>query len=185
MDGLIPILVELGKVEDCVVERLRELFAPANILALDPEFAYHPGRGQHHSTELLARLPEGALGVAAVDLYIPILEFVFGEAQLGGRRAVISTFRLRQEFYGLPADPGLMVERAIKEALHEWGHALGLRHCPRYDCAMHATHSVELLDLKGDGYCPGCAGRLRRQRMREAQAEVRLSSRAEQGISRA
>ena len=106
--------------------------------------------------------------MTSTDLFIPILEFVFGEAQLGGRRAILSTFRLRQEFYGLPPDTDLMAERAVKEALHEWGHALGLRHCPRYDCAMHASHSIELLDLKGNGYCAQCAGQLREVQQRGA-----------------
>ena len=48
-----------------------------------------------------------------------------------------------------------MLERAVKKAFHEWGHAAGLRNCARYDCAMHASPSIELLDLKGHGYCPG------------------------------
>ena len=73
-----------------------------------------------------------------VDLMIPILEFVFGEAELGGLRRIVSTYRLRQEFYGLPPDPALSIERTIKEARHEWGHALGLRHCRRFDCVMRA-----------------------------------------------
>ena len=178
MDGLtlIPALVAVGRIEDWLLDRVAAALHTAERgSGLDPEFAYNPARGQYHSTELLARLPEGALGVAGVDLYIPILEFVFGEAQLGGRRAIISAFRLRQEFYGLPPDPALMVERAVKEALHEWGHAAGLRHCPRYDCAMHATHSIELLDLKGDGYCPACAGRVRRVGLRDGIGVPRAS----------
>ena len=72
-----------------------------------------------------------------------------------GRRGVDL---LRQEFYGLPADPELMLECAVKEAVHKWGHGAGLRHCPRYDCAMHASHSIELLYLKENG--SGGASRL-------------------------
>ena len=45
------------------------------------------------------------LGITGLDLYIPILTFVFGEAQMGGPCAIVSYHRLAQEFYGLPARP--------------------------------------------------------------------------------
>lgn len=158
-----PVATAVGSVEGGLLNKVAGLLdIPVSGKRLDPEFAYSAARGQYHSTEILARLPEGTLGICDIDLYIPILEFVFGEAQLGGGRAIISLFRLRQEFYGLPPDPALMVERAVREALHELGHAVGLRHCPSYTCAMHATHSVELLDLKMNGYCRSCARHLKR-----------------------
>jgi hypothetical protein len=43
------------------------------------------------------------LAIADVDLYIPILQYVFGEARMGGPCALGSTFRLRQDFYGFGA----------------------------------------------------------------------------------
>jgi archaemetzincin len=97
------------------------------------------------------------LGVTDLDLYIPVLTFVFGEAQLAGGRAVVSTLRLRQEFYGLPADPELLGERLLKEALHELGHTYGLRHCPDYTCVMSSSNGVERIDLKSAEFCPTCA----------------------------
>ena len=133
-------------------------------LRLDPEFAFHAERQQYHSTELLDRVQALAglqtwrlLGVTSADLYIPILTFVFGEAQLEGRCAVVSTHRLRQEFYGLPADKRLLQERLRKEAAHELGHTLRLRHCADFRCAMAPSHSVEWLDLKGFSFCPTCS----------------------------
>jgi archaemetzincin len=63
---------------------------------------------------------------------------------------------LRQEFYGLPHDPELLIERTIKEARHEWGHAMGLRHCRRYDCVMRASPSVDQIDAKGEDFCEEC-----------------------------
>ncbi|MBZ5569677.1 MAG: archaemetzincin family Zn-dependent metalloprotease [Acidobacteriia bacterium] len=134
---------------------------------LDPQFAYHAERQQYHSTELLARMHGflGAecwrlLGVTGHDLYIPILTFVFGEAQMGGPAAVVSTHRLQQEFYGLPADEHLSRQRLMKEAVHELGHTLDLRHCDDYRCAMAASHAVEWIDLKENGMCPGCSDRM-------------------------
>jgi len=107
---------------------------------------------QQHITPTTWRV----LGVTAADLYIPILTFVFGEAQLRGQCALVSLHRLRQEFYGLPADPGLLRERLLKEAVHELGHTLELTHCDDYGCVMAASHSVEWIDLKGAVPCSVC-----------------------------
>jgi archaemetzincin len=138
--------------------------------AFDPEPARHPERRQYHSTELLARMaslsaaaggahPWRLLGATSLDLYIPTLTFVFGEAQLEGNCAVISSHRLRQEFYGLPPDAKLLRERLLKEAVHELGHTFGLRHCDDYRCAMAPSHSVEWVDLKSVSMCPACRAR--------------------------
>jgi predicted Zn-dependent protease len=103
---------------------------------------------------------EMIVGVTDVDLYIPILSFVFGEAQLGGHTAVVSYHRLHQQFYGLPRDDSLLRERLVKEAIHEAGHTLGLTHCDDYDCVMAASHAVEWLDLKGARFCAACLSSL-------------------------
>lgn len=129
---------------------------------VDPSFAFHPERGQYHSTlilETLARVGGGEeiiVGVTALDLFIPILTFVFGEAQLGGHVAIVSYHRLLQPFYGLPPDHRLTTDRIVKGAVHEIGHTLGLTHCDDYDCVMAASHSVEWLDLKGASLCANC-----------------------------
>jgi archaemetzincin len=73
---------------------------------------------------------------------------------------VVSTHRLHQEFYGLPPDDGLLRERLLKEAVHELGHTLDLRHCDDYRCAMAASHAVEWIDLKEMGMCPACMTRV-------------------------
>ena len=96
------------------------------------------------------------LGVTNVDLYIPILTFVFGEAQMRGPAAVISAHRLTQEFYGLAPDHKLFRHRVIKEAVHELGHTLGLTHCDDYRCVMASSHAVEWIDLKESALCPAC-----------------------------
>jgi archaemetzincin len=133
---------------------------------LDPQFAFHRERQQYHSSELLQAMQQHAspgawrvLGITGVDLYIPILTFVFGEAQMGGPCAVVSFHRLRQEFYGLAADPGLLTGRLVKESVHEVGHTLDLTHCDDYSCAMAPSHAVEWIDLKEAELCPNCQGR--------------------------
>lgn len=133
---------------------------------LDPRPAFHAGRQQYHSTDILARMQDcimagswRLLGVTSLDLYIPILTFVFGEAQLNGACALVSTYRLGQEFYGLPADPELLRQRLLKEAVHELGHTLSLTHCEDYRCVMAASHTVEWIDLKGTSLCADCRER--------------------------
>jgi len=96
------------------------------------------------------------IGISAVDLYIPILKYVFGEAQVGGPCAVISYYRLRQEFYGLDPDQELLRQRLLKEAVHELGHTFGLRHCQDYRCAMASAHAVEWIDIREGVLCEIC-----------------------------
>jgi archaemetzincin len=96
------------------------------------------------------------LGVTACDLYVPVLTFVFGEAQLDGNCAVVSTARLQEEFYGMPRSEELYRERLLKEAAHELGHTFGLRHCADWQCVMSSSHGVERLDVKGAGFCSSC-----------------------------
>ena len=112
-------LLPIGNLDDGLLKALRpameETFrVPCEVLPvrLDPEFAFHGERQQYHSSEMLQRMQSfltaeswRLLGIAAVDLYIPILTFVFGEAQMGGPCALVSAHRLHQEFYGLPPDP--------------------------------------------------------------------------------
>jgi|SRR5579863_2328845 len=163
-------LLPIGNVDSELLTELRHALSraigtPCRILParLDPEFAFHSERQQYHSSEILRHMQSFAtdescrvLGVAAVDLYIPILTYVFGEAQMGGPCAVLSTHRLRQEFYGLPGDPEVLLQRTIKEAIHEIGHTLNLTHCQEYSCAMASSHAVEWIDLKETTFCGNC-----------------------------
>jgi archaemetzincin len=136
--------------------------------AFDPESAFDSARGQYNSRLLLAQLlnqqPDGAtriLGVAGVDLFIPVLTYVFGEAQLGGRAAVVSTYRLDNQIYGLPPDHDLLFQRLAKEAVHELGHTYNLVHCHRHPCVMLSSPYVGGIDLKSDQFCEDCLGSLR------------------------
>jgi archaemetzincin len=128
-----------------------------------PEESFDAKRGQYLATALLERmLPVGrdenlhVLGITQVDLYIPVLTFMFGQAQLGGRLALVSVARLRPEFYGLPPDPALTLLRLRKEMRHEMGHTLGLVHCGDRQCAMSLSNSIVQADFKNDAFCPAC-----------------------------
>jgi len=131
--------------------------------ALDPAFAFHAERRQFHSSEVLHAMQRYVdkntwrlLGVAERDLYIPILTFVFGEAQMGGSSAIVSYHRLRQQFYGLPPDLDRLANRLLIESVHELGHTLHLTHCDNFRCAMAPSHVVEWIDIKDSGFCEDC-----------------------------
>jgi archaemetzincin len=100
------------------------------------------------------------LGVTDVDLAIPMLSFLFGQAQFDGPVAIVSLCRLHQEFYGLPAQEKLLRERTVKETLHELGHTFGLVHCSDPNCAMSLATHIELVDSKSERYCARCGTQL-------------------------
>jgi archaemetzincin len=163
--GAQPSEVGLEMLDDLAAElaRIFQVSCHVHEEPLRADFAYDARRDQYHSTALLQGMQSLAsdpcaawLGVTDLDLFIPILTFLFGEAQLKGQCAVVSLHRLREEFYGLPPNPDLLCRRLVKESTHELGHVLGLRHCLDWRCVMASTHDVERLDLKSEEYCASC-----------------------------
>jgi archaemetzincin len=171
---LLPIGVSIElEVLDRLAASLAAIFADSchvRPAAVDASFAFDGVRRQYHSTAILAHLDrtipdQGSrvLGVTADDLFVPIFTFVFGEAQIMGRCAVVSIHRLREEFYGLPDNSALADERLLKEAVHELGHTAGLRHCQDWQCVMASSHSVDRLDVKETAFCDRCRAVVLRQ----------------------
>ncbi len=139
----------------------------AQAIPLDGSFALNVSRNQYGSTPLISALLEKfedfrgkILGVTSVDLFVPVLTYVFGEAQLDGKVAVVSSHRLRDEYYGLGPNRELLQLRLLKESVHELGHAFGLLHCNNYLCVMHSSTGVEEIDLKTERLCAECKARL-------------------------
>jgi archaemetzincin len=125
--------------------------------------AFDSSRQQYNSTALLAQIlqqsnPENYKIIAVVDadLCIPILTFVFGEAQLDGTAAIVSTHRLSNQFYGLESNRFTLLSRLEKEIVHELGHTFGLLHCRQFECVMRSSTYVEEIDLKRIDFCPAC-----------------------------
>jgi archaemetzincin len=158
-----------------IASTMQAIFADAvgvERAGLDFQRAYDSSRRQHNSTALLAQILQGPnkraekkIAIVDVDLFIPVLTFVFGEAQLGGTAAIVSTHRLSNEYYGLAANPRVFLQRLEKEIVHEVGHTFGLYHCRYFECVMRSSTYVEEIDLKRAVPCAACAALLAQEHL--------------------
>ena len=128
---------------------------------------FDASRRQYDANKLLKHLDSASssekiktLGLYQVDLFIPILTFIFGQAVFRGRTGVVSTYRLRNEQYGMFRNEKLLYERLRKVVFHELGHAFGLIHCHVPSCVMRSSTYVEDIDQKKHLFCPKCKGEL-------------------------
>lgn len=132
-----------------------------------PRESYDAGRDQYDATHILRSAlllcPADATRLLVIterDIFIPMLTFIFGQAQVDGTAAILSLTRLRQKFYGLPPRRDLFIHRLLKETLHELGHTFGLTHCTNPRCAMSLSINVAHIDRKRGELCRSCSVRL-------------------------
>ena len=128
----------------------------------DLQFAWDPARKQYHTTPILEQLaalaPDRCLkivGLTTADLFIPILTYVYGEAQLGGKASLVSTHRLSDPGT-TPSPPPSLRDRVVKEVVHELGHTFKLVHCPEPTCIMHYARCIDDVDRKTERFCRHC-----------------------------
>ena len=167
------VLVPVGEIDrnvmDWLKNDLRQVFNKQVSVGKgmpEPLYAYNKKRNQYLSTAILSAMMgqkeyvpyEKILGIVDHDLFVPELNFVFGEAGL--KAAVISLTRLRQTFYRLPEDQDLFHRRVLTEAVHELGHTYGLDHCGNPRCVMFFSNSLMDTDRKGSEFCPSCKSKL-------------------------
>ena len=163
----------MGQVDPDVIAKIQEslgmtlpehTFAQVSEPTPLPAEACDEEREQYLSNIILAKIHSYAdsvsadriLGVVDVDIYMPPLNFVFGQAESPGKVALISLWRLRPEFYKRKPDLELFMERSTKEAVHELGHTLGLKHCSNPFCVMYFSNSVFETDRKQSLFCNKC-----------------------------
>jgi archaemetzincin len=135
-----------------------------------PPAAYNRARQQYDADLILDRVSHRITGehkvlaVIDVDLYTSSrnLNFIFGQAELRGRVALVSIHRLEPKFYGSPENPGLLFDRLVKESIHELGHTFGLVHCSDSDCVMSFSNSIVEVDQKGSDFCKDCRRKLQK-----------------------
>ncbi|NWG01903.1 MAG: archaemetzincin family Zn-dependent metalloprotease [Syntrophaceae bacterium] len=169
------LLVPIGEIDKKVIQVLRDdlnkVFKKPVFIGKgmpEPDYAYNMKRNQFLSTAILNALLkqkeyapyEKILGLVDHDLFVPELNFVFGQA--GSKAAVISLTRLRQSFYRLSEDQNLFHQRILTEAVHELGHTYGLGHCENTRCVMFFSNSLIDTDGKGSEFCLSCKNKLQK-----------------------
>jgi len=161
-------IVSFGEVEDRVlladavnVKRTFDLEVRVSTVKANISWAYNPQRDQYHAGTILNYLSQivypnmvRLIALVGFDLYEEGLNFVFGEAQYGGKYAVVSTYRLRHP------DERIYFERVFKETNHELGHTFGLKHCEDPKCVMSFSNSIMDVDRKSRDFCPKCRQKL-------------------------
>jgi len=166
-------ILRIEKIDSHMISSIQEnltMTFPNSTCTLIPETlsvseAFNKTRKQYNSNNILRKVHNYAekeenidkiLGIADIDIYVPNLNFVFGEAECPGKAALISLWRLRPEFYGKPSNLELFTERSTKEAVHELGHTLGLKHCSNPFCVMYFSNSIFETDRKQSLFCSKC-----------------------------
>ena len=168
--GILPV----GQIAPDVLVKLQQglvkIFPDVSLLMIKDSFpvpkqAFDKKRNQFNSSIILNELRvfvakkveyQCVLGVVDTDIFVSGLNYVFGEAYVSGRAALISLWRLKPEFYHENSGPAVFVLRALKEAVHDLGHILGLQHCPHSFCVMHFSNSIFDTDKKQSLLCDQC-----------------------------
>lgn len=80
---------------------------------------------------------------------------IMGLAYCPGESCVVSTFRIKHK------NKTVYFDRLKKVVVHEFGHNLGLPHCPNKKCVMtDAVESVKTIDNAELKLCDDCAGKI-------------------------
>ncbi|MBL8150908.1 MAG: archaemetzincin family Zn-dependent metalloprotease [Blastocatellia bacterium] len=142
---------------DSLKTELENFFDMKITLKKDPQDLSHyfnPQRQQYNATKLLAHFKKSyskhpkILLITNQDIYSQGLTYVFGQAEVDGKIAIISTARLQSTH---------LLERALKEAIHEIGHLLSLEHCMNRFCVMQLSKNTQNVDRKPARFCANCS----------------------------
>lgn len=164
------VIVPLGESEFFELSRLAGHLASVFVCAVDilsgariPQEAYSDSRSQYFSTVLLHKLEllkssarEKVIGLVDEDMYTPNRVWVLGASDRMAGTAVISMFRLRQEYFGFEEEDHVLYHRTCKETVHQLGHLYGMGPCRNPRCAMYASERMEDIDGKREKFCDNC-----------------------------
>jgi archaemetzincin len=168
------VVAPLGESDFCELNRLAGHLAQIFSCAVDilsgarmPEEAYSPYRGQYFAMVLLQKLEllksaerEKVLALVDEDLYTPDRAWVIGASDRIAGTAVISLYRLRQEYFGCEEEEKVLYRRTCKETVHQIGHLFGMRACRNPRCAMYSSERMQDIDGKREKFCDNCLRRI-------------------------
>ncbi len=170
MDKQKILLISHGQFENYFLETIaeditHEFLYPVQIEESHADLSafYEPTRRQYDGNMLLKYLNSTSgvsylktIGLFRVDLFIPILTYIFGQAIFKGKTGIASIYRLKNEQYGMKKDEDLLLDRFRKVVIHELGHTFGLQHCYIPSCVMRSSTYAEDIDQKKNGLCSKC-----------------------------
>jgi archaemetzincin len=168
------VIVPLGESDFVELNRLAAHLAQVFSCAVDilsgariPEEAYSPIRGQYFAMVLLQKLEllksgerEKILALVDEDMFTPDRAWVIGASDRIGGTSVISTHRLRQEYFGYDDEDQIVYYRTCKETVHQLGHLFGMRSCRNPRCAMYSSERMQDIDEKREKFCDNCLRRI-------------------------
>ena len=171
------VIVPLGENDFLELNRLAAHLAQVFACAVDilsgarvPDEAYSPARGQYFAMILLQKLEllrsadrEKILALVDEDLFTPDRAWVIGASDRIAGTSVISTHRLRQEYFGFEDEEEVVYHRTCKEAVHQLGHLFGMRSCRNPRCAMFTTERMQDIDIKREKFCDNCLRQIGRK----------------------
>ncbi len=168
---LVPISIDADNILQQLQDAIRHQFNYTTRIKeqhFDLSQYFNPERVQYSANDILSQLlnqvpdnQDKIICLTGVDIYIPVLTFIFGQAYLGGQAGVVSDYRLKNEFYGMPGNDELYNQRFMKCVIHELGHMFGLRHCSGLECVMRSATYVEDIDQKSIHLCRKCSLQMR------------------------
>jgi archaemetzincin len=101
-----------------------------------------------------------AMAITSKDLYpSEAWNFVFGQSYIY-KRAAVSSFDRYKKGKLNPENYAKVLERLIKTASHEIGHAFSVRHCTHAVCVMNGSNNMEEADSRPNALCSVCLRKL-------------------------
>lgn len=168
------VVVPLGDVDFMMINRLATSIGPVFGRSVDilkgmklPEESYNVIRNQYYSSIIFSKLErikanprELVLGVCEEDIYLPDEAYVLGHSDPVLGTTVISLFRIRQEFYGLPEDEMKVYSRLFKQAVHQLSLLFNISACKNPKCVNYYSQEMFDIDNKSIKLCDICKRKL-------------------------
>ncbi len=168
------VVVPMGDVDFMLVNRLASNVGPVFNRSVDilkgmkmPTEANNVVRNQYYAQVILSKIErtkansrEKVIAICEEDLYLPDENFVMACVDNLSGTAVVSLYRIRQEFYGLPEDESKVYPRLFKEAVHRLAHLFDLTECRNPKCVNYFSQVMLDIDNKTDKFCDVCRRQL-------------------------